>query len=73
MYMFMHCINHSLSKSCFFILHIFLCTSNSSIEIYCLNFWVMTANLPKMIQCFSIGEADFYAKEGSAKLANYRP
>lgn len=67
--MFMHCVNQSLSKSYFFILHIFLNICNSSIEIYCLNFWVMTANLPKMIQYFSIVEADFYAKEGTAKLA----
>lgn len=69
----MHYINQSLSKSYFFILRIFLHIFNSSNEIYCLNFWVTTANLPKMIQYFSTVEANFYAKEGSAKLANYRP
>lgn len=71
--MLMHCINQCLSKSYLFILYTFLDIFHSSNEIYCLNFWVMTANLPKMIQYFYIVEADFYVKEGNAKLANYRP
>lgn len=69
----MHCINQSLSKSYFLILHILLNIFNSSNAIYSLNFWVTTVNLPKMVQYFSIVEANFYAKEGSPRLSNYRP
>lgn len=70
--MFMQCINQSLSKPYLLILHILFNIFNYSNEIYSLNFWVMTANLPKMIQYFSTVEANFYAREGSAKLSNYR-